>query len=498
MRILLALSMCAVSLPAAAQEADGDLRLMREPHSWVDVADAFDDEDPFDVNVSLAYIHRREWGTIQRENGTWAPGPGEDPNRLHRIWNDVANHEHVQNILEIGLDVGIFRDLMIYGRMPIILSDDRSFNLDIDPNSRLVRADDSVDDNGDLVDDLDPSRVVGSGDPSDWAPLFETDANGDFRAPTRSGLDYIAAGLAWSIFNQNRERDLPTWVLMLEGRFNVGDSLAACRQGAGGTLCREWERNEADDSWSFSDRDTNPAGSSRGTNALRIETRASWRTRYVEPFAGLEFQIEWPGSSERFFLPAGDVQGFINEQPPITGMITGGLAIIPWEDRAAFQRLAFDLRFQGRYISEGHGYSPLFDALGTSNNRYFTQPALEGNPNLDPGADLRSVPFFGLTDTQSHAEFGMHVGAEMWAARYVRFLLSMDLTYIEPFLITYADACNPNVNDDMIDDDDPRRGTCRRGIINPHHRPQVDLPGQRFRVDEQVRIEIRAQVNGTF
>lgn len=487
-RLLLALLLCA-PVSAVAQEADGDLRLMREPHSWVDVADAFDDEDPFDLNVSLAYVHRREWGTIQRERGTWDPG-GADPNRLHRNWVDIANHEQVQNILDIGLQVGIFRDLMLYANMPIILSDDRTFDLDGTPDPRYLSANDLIDDNGDGVDDLDPARMQP-------VPLWESQGE-RFRAPTRSGLDYIAAGLGWSIFNQHRERDLPTWVLLLEGRFGVGDPLAACRQAPGGAQCREWTRDEATDRWSFTDSDSNPAGSSRGTNALHIETRASWRTRYVEPFAGLEFQIEWPSSSERFFLPAGDVQGFINEQPPITGQITGGIAIIPWEDRAAFQRLAIDLRFQGRYVSEGHGYSPLFDALGTSNNRYFTEPALEGNPNLAPGADLRTVPFFGLTDMQSHAEFGMHIGAEMWAARYVRFLVGMDLYYIEPYLITYADACNPNVNDDEIPPDDARRGTCRRGIINPHHRPVVDLPGQRFRVDEQIRLEIRAQVTGTF
>jgi len=81
-----------------SSEADGQLRLMREPHSYVDVVDAFDDDDPFDINITLGFRHVREWGTIQRERGTWTPGT-TDPNRLSRLWQNVARHEHVQSIL---------------------------------------------------------------------------------------------------------------------------------------------------------------------------------------------------------------------------------------------------------------------------------------------------------------------------------------------------------------------------------------------------------------
>jgi hypothetical protein len=316
-------------------------------------------------------------------------------------------------------------------------------------------------------------------------PLFELE--GGFRSPTRYGLDYIAAGLAWSMMNQHRERDLPTWMLMVEGRFNVGDPLVACK----GSSCRAWTQN-AEGRWSPEDG-PGSAGMTRGTNALRIETRSSWRTQYVEPYAGLAFQIEWPASAERFFLPAGNLAGIINERPPILGELTGGIAIIPWENRADWQRLTIDLRFHGRYVSEGREYSPLFDALGTSQNRYLTEPNLEGDASANP--DLRQVPFFGLTDVQSHAEFGAHVGIEVRAARYVRFALGATIWYVQPYIITYTDACNPNVS---VADGDARKGTCRTGIINPDHRPELDLPGQRFRVDEQVRLDLSLSATALF
>lgn len=464
---------------AQSEQPDGQLRLMREPHSYVDVIDAFDGDDPFDLNITVGFRHVREWGTLQREWGPWAPG-GADPHRHSQLWQNIARHEHVQSIIDVGLDIGIFRDLAIYGRLPIILSDTRSLTptSDFDPRALIV------DNDGDEMSDLDPNGVP-------MPPLFELGSG--FESPHRFGLDYIAAGLAWSIMNQNRQRELPTWILMIEGRFNVGDPLVACD----GSRCRTWSYAENERRWSFEDGPTS-AGMTRGTNALRIETRSSWRTRYVEPYAGLAFQIEWPANAERFFLPAGGLAGIVNERPPILGELTGGIAIIPWENRADWQRFTIDLRVHGRYVSEGREYSPLFDALGTSNNPYLTEPAVEGDPSRS--ANLRTVPFFGLTDVQSHAELGGHLGIEVRAARYVRFALGATLWYVQPYTLTFADACNPNFDIDTIDPggNDPRRGTCASGVINPNHRPVLDTPGQRFRMDEQLRFDVAFSATAQF
>ena len=71
---LVALLLTPASL--SAQE-DGQLRLMREPHSYVDVADAADGEDPFDLNVRVGFRHEQIFGAIQREPG--AIGVSGDP-----------------------------------------------------------------------------------------------------------------------------------------------------------------------------------------------------------------------------------------------------------------------------------------------------------------------------------------------------------------------------------------------------------------------------------
>ncbi len=479
---MLGVLFCAAPTVASAQQADGDLRLMNEPHSYTDVVDAFDGEDPFDINISAGYQYNYQSGMVQREMGTYDPG-ASDPNRLSHDWQNIGRAEHTQNILNLGLDVGIMRDLAIYGRMPLIVSDDRSISAasGMNPNALIV------DNNGDGVPDLDPTTMP----PMPQSPLF----NVPFHSPTRSGLSYIAAGLAWSILNQHRQPEMPTWLLMIEGRFNVGQPLTACQQNTGGRACRQWNQG-AGGNWTFNDSGTN-AGMTWGTNALRIETRASWRTRYVEPYAGLMAMIQWPDSAGRFFLPAGNLAGVINSIPPVIGQLTGGVAIIPWENRADWARLTIDLRFMGRYISEGHGYSPLFDALGTSQNPYLTQPNLEGDPNAGANpANLRQVPFFGLTDMQSHASVGGQLGIEVRAARYVRLGMSTAVWYIQPYVITFADACNPNVDGSM--QSAARVGTCRSGIINPDHRPVIDLPGQRFRMADQVRLNVMLTATAMF
>jgi hypothetical protein len=450
---------------ASAQEEaeDGRPEMMREPTSYVDVVDAFDDEDLFDLNITAGYLRTWELGRIERQ-GMDASGDG----RNSQHWDGVANYERGINQLMLGLDVGIFRDLAVYARLPLILSDDRSLT---------------------AVDGFNPATID---TPTD-GPLF--DLSGGFNSPTRSGVDYLAVGVAWSILNQNRDRFLPTWMVMIEGRFNLGDPMRACG-GAGGPLnCNYRAAPPAESVTPEASRQS--AGVGRGMNALRIETRSSWRYEVVEPYAGLAFQIEWPGYSNSNFIPQGDLQGYINELPPIMGRFTLGMAIIPFEDREHFQRFTIDVRLNGEYLSEGHDYSPLFDALGSSANAHLSTLSRScAGPDCAPGG---TIPFYGLTDTQSRGRFGGQLTLEMVAARYIRFSVLAGFMYSPAYVITQADACNPNVTPvDPPGGEDPRRGTCASGIINPHHRPVLDLPGVRFRMAEQWQVDLGINVTATF
>ena len=139
--------------------------------------------------------------------------------------------------------------------------------------------------------------------------------------------------------------------------------LRACSKGpidpsGGSGNCRA--TYGADGAPGFFDGD---GGISRGTNALRIETRGSHRDRSLEPYTGLAFQVEWPAASDRFFVPSGALEGVVNTIPPLQAEATVGLAVIPWEQRARYQRFTLDFRGTFAYTSEGRSWSPLFDAL---------------------------------------------------------------------------------------------------------------------------------------
>ncbi|HEY4122333.1 MAG TPA: hypothetical protein VGM56_30910, partial [Byssovorax sp.] len=48
--------------------------MMREPGFVVDVIDAFDDGDPFDLNVSLGFEYLSKSAKILRESNIYQPG----------------------------------------------------------------------------------------------------------------------------------------------------------------------------------------------------------------------------------------------------------------------------------------------------------------------------------------------------------------------------------------------------------------------------------------
>lgn len=472
--LFLLLSMAGALITSGAR-ADGDEDdggrpdLMREPITFTDVVDAFDDNDVFDLNLSAGYLRTWEIATIQRQftDGTTFDG------RMSGHWNDVANYERGVNILNIGLDVGVFRDLAVYARLPLLLSDDRSLGrigTMADADARLA---------------------------SPMGPVFAFDGDGTMHSPTRSGVDYMAVGIAWSLLNQHRDSSVPTWMLMLEGRFNLGDPMHACRREGDTNRCNGGMGDPMAPPAAVPTLVGGSAGVGRGMNALRIETRASWRYEVIEPYAGLAFQMEWPGYSSSQFLPSGALAGYINTLPPIQGRFTLGAAIIPWEDRERFQRFTLDLRLTGDYVSEGHEYSPLFDALGSSDNPYLTLPNLEGIADTAADEDgLARSAFTGMTDVQSHGRFGGTLYIEMQAARYIRFTAGAGFLWSPPYVLTQADACNPNV--DQVGADPRRVGTCRGGIINPHHRPVLDMPGNRFRVEGVWQIDLSFMITAMF
>lgn len=442
------LCLVAVLLGSAAptRADDGGLRLMSEPIGFTQVADAFEPGDLLDVEAYLGYRSTVVSGTVQRERVDITTGDGSDDRRYVAI----AEHEQTRNELVLQLAVGVYHDLMVYGRLPIVLSDDRELRA-IGGQSCPGAAGSAA------CDALSEPTADNMSE-----PLFELPS----RAARRSGLPSVDLGIAWGVTNQYRERHLPTWVLIAEGSIATGQVIAACIS------------------------DCEP-GVSSGVSQLRFESRWSYRFRYFEPFLGIAYALPIVDGAHRLYWPVDNLPGAVDNEPPsqVEGVV--GAAFIPWEDRGRFQRFELDVGGRALLTTAGRDASPLFDALGASDAQQLTAPNFDRVP---PSAG-RAVPFTGLTNVEAYGEFGLQLALVMQAARYVRFALGLGVGYVTPHMITGAEPCNTDV---QAGPTDPRMGNCAAGIFNPLHIPAIDTPGRRFRIDGQVAWDFLGSATGMF
>jgi hypothetical protein len=457
-----------VALPGAARAdepvAASEPRLLSETAEVTSVVDAFDREDPFDLHITAGFQQIWKRTDIHRE--TELNQPGLSTGGFVPFTENVAKYAQDQSLLNLGADLGIFRDLALVFRLPIILSDTRELT-DLDGSSAA---------SGRLTD-------------ASGTPLFSV----PHTSPTRSGIDYFSVGLSWAALNQQRDFTKPTWVLGVEGRFGVGSPLHACnanpskatdpRSGAALQQCP--------DPISGANRDP---GVSRGMYSIVGRTVISRRFGWVEPYSGFEVMAEFPRTDTDFGQTNG-LRGSLLNHPPIIGVFTIGMEVIPWERREGFQRLAFDFRIQGIYNSPGREYSELFDALGSSLSPALTSPnpgGYVGGPGGTSIADANAqkVYFAGITDQAAYGSLNTMLGVTWQAGEFVKFNATGGVRFNESHLITAGDPCNPNLNADTAS-----AGPCHTvdgastrttGIPNPNYRAIIDSPARRFSADNTV------------
>src|SRR5207248_9233593 len=100
---------------------------------------------------------------------------------------NVAWYSQSISTLHFGMDVGIFRDLALSLRLPLILADSRSLG-DLDGSAGV---------SGQRLQDNNGQQIFSV----------------PFKSPTRSGVDWFGVGLNYAIMNQQRDWTKPTWVI---------------------------------------------------------------------------------------------------------------------------------------------------------------------------------------------------------------------------------------------------------------------------------------------
>jgi hypothetical protein len=458
---------------AAAEEplTGSEPRMMSETGEITSVVDAFDKDDPFDLHLTLGFRQQWKHSNIRRETGLFQPGLSTG-GFVARTEN-VATYNQSISTLDMGADIGIYRDLALVIRLPFILNDSRELG-DLDGSQ------------------ANPQRLQ---DPT-GGQLFSV----PFKSPSRSGIDWFSVGLNYAILNQQRDFSKPTWVVGLDGRFAIGPRLHACSDSPIQQADPNGVRTGVkcpDPAHPWIDR-AEP-GISRGMNALVVHTVLSRRYGYVEPYTGFRFLAEFPQSNSDFGA-TNDLKGALVNHPPLQGTFLMGLEVIPWEHREQFQRLIADFRFSGTYVSPGREYTELFDALGSSGASSLRTPNpsayhydTNGSTSVgDPNS--QKVFFNGITDQQAYGSFRASGEITWQAGEYVKFGAGLGLTYNQSHIITSADACNPEFKNDPA-----TAGPCSvgnggsktlTGIPNPNHRELIDLPGHRFSVDDTTLVDL--------
>lgn len=521
---LLGLLCAAAALAPLAARADepknaGEPRIMMESGEVTNVPDAFDDGDIFDAHVSLGFQFAAKSARILRETTIAEPGltTGGFTSRLM----NVAQYSSQIARLTPRVDIGIYHDLAIYARLPIILA--YSQKLDGVSGSENQQS------------------VVAAGAPGEQ--LFRL----PFKSPDRSGVEYLALGIDLDIFNQARDRSKPTWLLGAEVRLAIGDPMQACNPdtsrlnavpagyGSGTPVAcadpsdvnRDGLR---DNDFEGTDLSARQAGVTRGTIGLEAHTILSKRVKYVEPYGGFSALAEFYNSKD-FTLT--NLEGSLVNHPPIRGKMILGTMIIPWENREKFGRFTLDFRFTGEYVSEGRDYSELFDALGSSDAPSMRHPQWASfersapwtappQPDGSPATPAQQAAFdkdlqeqcdngtvspcpvksvvagsqktynTGLTDVYAYGTYRISASATWQASEYVKFSIGGGFQFDQGHVITGDQPCNPSFKNDADavfkagpchSGDDATQNLTATGIPNPNYRPVVNVVGRRFYVD---------------
>src|SRR4051794_27912452 len=107
----------------------GEPRILAEPGEVTDVVDAFDGDDLFDLHLTLGYQFTSKGAHVRRE--TFIGGANNPQLSTGDFINsnmNVATYAETTSRLNTKAEIGLYHDIALILRMPIILSNDRKLD----------------------------------------------------------------------------------------------------------------------------------------------------------------------------------------------------------------------------------------------------------------------------------------------------------------------------------------------------------------------------------
>ena len=90
---------------------------------------AFDDDNRFDFNLTLSFLHEAKSAFIKRESTVTLTNAAGDSVTRNQLVRDLQ-YKQTRNVLGLRADFGVLRDVGFHIEAPIVLTDDRELDFD--------------------------------------------------------------------------------------------------------------------------------------------------------------------------------------------------------------------------------------------------------------------------------------------------------------------------------------------------------------------------------
>lgn len=452
------------------------------------VLSAAEPDDALDLHVGATFEHVAGGGQIAREwfDANGAPTDVRELDyklRMNRLWLEVRS--------------GVFRDLELSIRAPIVLAEDTSIAFAPGVEGR--------------------STIIGSASADDpnaaGIPRFPiTDVPGE---RFRGGFGDMIFGLAWSPANEKKDAAWPTITL----RGSVTAPTGSVRVPSDVAALVRAERG----------------GIGLGQTIFDLGLSASRKLAggRLDPYVG--FGVTLPVA-----MTSQEARGL---EPPIQAHAKVGSEVVVYENAEYAQRYTLDLGFEARFVGAGRTYGelsdylPSFDPTRVLANRSAADPtppdefryadfARSGNyVATSAGARCGAISGVACGELNAVDAYLMLKGTLAASLRFAPFALlraGVTIQHNTDHLITNervgrdldpenarrADgttcdgaACSGRVNA-RNSFYDPRTNTCAPGKTcderSPYFDPRYDSPGRRFRLEDYTQLTVFVSALATF
>ena len=437
-----------------------------------DVQSSFDENDPFDIKLTLGYDFNYRNTQITRE--ALSEGQIVPANKLevNRTWH----------IMHVGMAIGLYKDLEFVVDLPIVMSDQADVvahpTVKDDPQCAGEKLYSSC------INDIDPSSEAwdktdaSGGMPHAGTTLFDV----PFKGKGRAGVGDLAFGIRWAPWHYKREKQYPSWLLGVLMRVPTAKVKGAYNTDVG-----------------------------EGLFQVELNTSISRRvTSYFEPYFDLHGKLRFATDKSLFNNQDTVTQTLV--QPGHQMGLKLGAEFIPWEVEAQERHVAINSGGGLDYVFEGREYSDLWEALGaspcltmngcdmTSYTRGLKGAASDPDLEQKKGLDQRTGAGFprsdGTTDVEHYSFFSFWAGVDIQPVKYFQLGLHFKLAYMTPHFITFADAGkDAETDNDLFVTGENNLGDNE---YNPKYLEALDEVGHRFRASQSLQYSFLVDVSGRF